>query len=655
MADRYLMRRILPPGSRLLPALLVLPVLLAAAPRGAGPGVLWRFATAARAIITAPAVGRDGTLYGASGDGVLYAVWPNGRGRWSLRVGITTGQVPPARPVVGPDGTSYWNLGGSVVAVGPTGHLRWVFLTAGRGSPVLAHGRVLFAAGPYLYAIDTTGATAGRYAWRAAIGGAGAATGGPSPAVGSDGTAYVPSPNGTLYAISPDGLRRWTFSAGVRLGFSPAVGPDGTVYFAAFAYGRGWLYALTPRGRLRWRVRVPTGSDVTPGPDGTIYLAAHLLVAVSPRGRILWRRVVDATGAPLAGPGPVVVMPTLTPPALLALGSGGAVRWRVPLAAPAVAAPARGPGGRLYSGDYAGILTALAPGARGPGRLLGGAAPTGPAVDLGAANPPFIVRSGRLSWRVTLARTVERSVDGGRHWRVVLAPGASRLDQRTGLYHNTRYADVAFLAVDPHQPSGLYVGTVGALGDYLAGGAGGSDGGLYYSPDGATGWRPLDSGLPFTYEPRLHVPTYGLDSLVTDPAQRGVLYVQTLATYGSPGHSAGLFKSTDGGRHWHLAARGLQSVLQANSLIGAYRAYPPGTLLIDPERTGVLFLIAPTGFYRSADAAGHWRRVSAVRYADPLSVTVRIGVRGVVDVFTDRGRYVSADFGAHWRAATSSR
>jgi hypothetical protein len=300
-------------------------------------------------------------------------------------------------------------------------------------------------------------------------------------------------------------------------------------------------------------------------------------------------------------------------------------------------------------------MTALAPGARGPGRLLGGAAPTGPAVDLGAANPPFVVRSGRLSWRVTLARTVERSVAGGRHWGVVLAPGAPRLDQRTGLYHNARYADVAFLAVDPHQPRGLYVGTVGALGDYLAGGAAGSDGGLYYSPDGATRWRPLDNGLPFTYEPRLHVPTYGLDSLVVDPAQRGGLYVQTLATYGSPGHSAGLYKSTDGGRHWLLAARGLQPVLQANTLIGAYPAYPPGALLIDPGRISVLFLIAPTGLYRSADGARHWRRVSAVRYADPLSATVRIGARGVVDVFTDRGRYASADFGAHWHAVTSSR
>ena len=99
----------------------------------------------------------------------------------------------------------------------------------------------------------------------------------------------------------------------------------------------------------------------------------------------------------------------------------------------------------------------------------------------------------------------------------------------------------------------------------------------------------------------------------------------------------------------------MQPVPQANTLIGPYRAYPPGALLIDYARTGVLFLIAPTGFYRSADAAGHWRRVSTVRYADPLSVAVRLGARGIVHVFTDRGRYVSADFGAHWRSVTSSR
>lgn len=627
----------------------------------AAPGVVWRFITGGHQIITAPVAGPDGTLYAASSDGVLYAVASDGHRLWSLRTGLTTGEAPPAQPAVGPDGTSYWNLSGAVVAITRTGHSRWVFLAAGGGSPALSRGRVLFAAGPYLYAIDTTGPNAGRTAWRAAIGSSSAATGGPSPAVGPDGTAYVPSSDSYLYAIAPNGLRRWIFGVprlprgGEPLLFSPAVGLDGTVYLDAFAGGQGVVYALTPGGRVRWRLTVPAGGNLARGPDGTIYAATHLLVAISPRGRELWRRAVDAAAAPVAGTGRDVLVVTLAPPMILALGPGGVIRWRVPLPAAAVAPPVLGPGGRYIIGDYAGTLTTLAPGAGGPGRVIEGAAPPGLPLDLGAGNPPFMVRGNRTIWRVTLARAVERSTDGGRHWQTVLTPGVSLPDQSSGTYRNARYSDVTFLAVDPHQPTGLYAGTVGALGDYLSGGAGGTDGGLFYSPTGATGWQQLDGGLPFTDEPRLRVPTYGLDSLVFDPSRRGVLYAQTPPAFGSPGRDAGLYKSTDGGRHWHEATRGLRAVPQSNTLIGAYRAFPPGALLVDRARPSVLFLVAPTGFYRSADAAGHWQRVDGVRYTDPTSVAVRIGARGAVRVYADRGLYISADDGAHWRLTPARR
>src|SRR5205085_4007895 len=65
----------------------------------------------------------------------------------------------------------------------------------------------------------------------------------------------------------------------------------------------------------------------------------------------------------------------------------------------------------------------------------------------------------------------QRSVDGGRHWRVVLAPSVSHPDQSAGLYYNARYADVGFLAVDPYPANGLHRGTVGAPRDVLSGGA----------------------------------------------------------------------------------------------------------------------------------------------------------------------------------------
>jgi len=635
---------------------LLLAIIAVAAPHDAvgvgtqaAPGVLWRFTTGGRPLLGTAAAGPDGTLYAAAGDGVLYAVAPNGRARWSLPSGVTSASVatgsPATRPAVAADGTSYWSLQGAVVAVDPIGHTRWVFLGGVGSAPVLSRGRVLVVAGPYLYAIAASGPTAGRRLWRAAIG-AGASVGGPAPAMGSDGTAYVAASDGYLYAIAPNGLRRWAFHVGAPLLFSPAVGLDGMVYLSVFAAGRGTLYALTPDGRPRWRLTIPVGGDVVRGPDGTLYVAAHLLLAVSPRGRVLWRRTVDAA-APVTVAGPLVIVPALSPPALLAFDAAGAPRWRLPLPVAAVGAVAAGPANRLYSGDYLGTLTALVPGAHGAGRLIQGAARATPAVDLAASNPPFVARRGALSWRVTLAAAIERGINGAR-WRTVFSPGLSPPDARTGRYRNARYAGVTFLATDPHTPAALYVGTTGAVGDYLSGGRGGADGGLYYSLNGTTGWRRLTTGLPFTLEPRLHVPAYGLDSLVFDPARRGVLYVQTPPSYGSPGHDAGLYKSIDGGAHWREATRGLRPDIQSNALLGAYRAYPPGPLLVDSARTTVLFLITPSGLYRSTDAAGRWEHVGAVRYDDPASLVVRPGPGAVVRVYTDRGLYRSGDFGGHW-------
>jgi len=644
-----------PAASRIALALL-LAIIVVAAPGGAvgagtqaPPGVLWRFATGGRPLLGAPVAGRDGTLYAAAGDGVLYAIAPDGRVRWSLPSGVTSASAatgaPATRPAVAADGASYWSLQGGVVAVDPAGHVRWVFLGGVGSAPVLSRGRVLVVAGPYLYAIATSGPTAGRRLWRAAIG-AGDTAGGPAPAMGPDGTAYVAATDGYLYAIAPNGLRRWAFHVGAPLLFSPAVGLDRVVYLSVFAAGRGTLYALMADGRPRWRLTISAGGDVVRGPDGTLYVAAHVLLAVSPRGRVLWSRPVDAV-APVTIAGPLVVVPVLSPPALLAFGFAGAPRWRLPLSGAAVGAVAPGPAGRLYSGDYSGTLTALVPGAHGAGRLIQGVARAAPAVDLAASNPPFVARRGAISWRATLAGAVERGTDGA-HWRAVLSPGLPLPDARTGRYRNARYSGVTFLAADPHASAALYVGTTGAVGDYLSGGRGGADGGLYYSRDGATGWRRLTAGLPYTVEPRLRVPAYGLDSLVFDPARRGVLYAQTPPSYGSPGHDAGLYKSDDGGAHWREATRGLRPVIQSNALLGPYRAYPPSPLLVDPARPAVLFLITPDGLYRSADAAGRWGRVGAVRYDDPVSIVVRPGSGAVVRVYTDRGLYRSGDFGAHW-------
>lgn len=612
-------------------------------------GLLWRSVPAARPVLAAPAAGPDGIVYAADGNGLLYARAPDGRLRWTMRTAITAPLAPAA---VGPDGTSYWSLPNAVIAVSARGALRWTFLVLGAGAPVLDRSRLLVATPAYLEAIGLSGGQAGHLLWRAAIGGGGSASAGPAPAVAPNGTAYVATASGDLDAIGSNGLRRWRVRVARPLHFRPAVGPDGTVYLDAFANGRGTLFALTPQGHLRWQRAVPAGSDVAVSPGGTVYVAARQLVALAPNGQVRWQRLVDATAPPVVV-GAGVAVAALTPPRLLTFDAQGAISSQATLPMPLIGPPAPGPSGRLYGADAAGTILALSPLARGRGRLLPATAPSGPVVNPGADNPPFQVRHGALTWRVTLAQTVQRRVGNG-PWQTVLTPGRSTLDPRTGRTIPARYATVSFLLLDPHAP-GLYVGTVGVLGNYLTGGQGSAAGGLYYSADGVGNWQARTQGLPFTFEPRLHLPTYGLASMVVDPAQRGMLYAQTLVSFGSPGYDAGLYRSTDGGQHWTQATRGLPYVSEGNTLLGYYRAHPPGELLLDPARPWILFLVAPTGLYRSPDRGIHWGLVRQVAYSDPTTIAVRIAGKGVVRVFTDLGTYLSTDFGSHWRRVQSAQ
>jgi len=70
-----------------------------------------------------------------------------------------------------------------------------------------------------------------------------------SAALAADGTAYIGSADGTLYALHPDGTAKWAFDTLDPIRSSPAVAGDGTIYFGA---GDGVLYALGADGRRKW-------------------------------------------------------------------------------------------------------------------------------------------------------------------------------------------------------------------------------------------------------------------------------------------------------------------------------------------------------------------------------------------------------------------
>ncbi len=92
-----------------------------------------------------------------------------------------------------------------------------------------------------------------------------------SAAIGPDGTIYAGSIGGYLYGLTPDGKIRWSTVIGQGLGSSMAVDSHGTVFFGR---REDFLAAYTSDGTAKYQVR--TQGDVYSSPiiaaDGAIYM-----------------------------------------------------------------------------------------------------------------------------------------------------------------------------------------------------------------------------------------------------------------------------------------------------------------------------------------------------------------------------------------------
>ena len=198
------------------------------------------------------AMGPDGVLYAGNDDRHLYAINQDGTVRWTY---ATFDQVWSC-PAFGVDGEPFFGANDFMVrSVTDAGQKRWLDLTLGpvASSPALNDDRTMAVVGSfdgYVHAYNTaTGEPLWRFAARDHIYA--------SPAIGADGTIYVGSADGTLYALNPDGTQQWAFDTLDPIRSSPAVDGDGNIYFGG-ADGR--LYAMHPDG-TRWWSYDTTESD----------------------------------------------------------------------------------------------------------------------------------------------------------------------------------------------------------------------------------------------------------------------------------------------------------------------------------------------------------------------------------------------------------
>ena len=298
----------------------------------------WKFDTSGSIGFSSPAIGFDGTLYfcsGGSGDGNLYAIYPNGQQKWSYFIGL--GARSPAigsdgsiyigsiengtksvlyalnaigtikwkfdfvnqtffpmispTPTIGSDGTIYCvgvtdTRGGiSLVALDPNdGSVKWsgpVYI--GNLGPNPSIEVALDLSGTVYvctlnniiaYTAPTTG-TAGIFKFNITSIVVGRIS---SVAIGSDKTIYVGG-SGKILAFNPDGTPKWsyTFNSSNVLTTTPSIGYDGTVYVGSADRS---LYAITDVGTagiLKWSYATGgsiVASSPTIGSDGTVYVGS---------------------------------------------------------------------------------------------------------------------------------------------------------------------------------------------------------------------------------------------------------------------------------------------------------------------------------------------------------------------------------------------
>jgi outer membrane protein assembly factor BamB len=200
------------------------------------------------------ALGADGTSYFQTADSCVIALRPDDSTRWTFdSIGGNSS------PVIGVDGTVYFvNQEGVVHSVDPSnGSPKWTYPLTNAGStqpPAIDPSRnVLYVVSDagLLQSIDLTTGGGG---WSDSAGQDASA-----PVVGPDGSIFIGG-GGRLTKFSPDDDRLWTFTPPMSgVVSTPAITVDGYLYVLVVAFKKRLalqaadsLYAVNPDGTRRW-------------------------------------------------------------------------------------------------------------------------------------------------------------------------------------------------------------------------------------------------------------------------------------------------------------------------------------------------------------------------------------------------------------------
>jgi outer membrane protein assembly factor BamB len=347
--------------------------------------VSWKFA--AGLDCQAPAIAADGTIYASCFD-VFIALRPDGTLKWRYTIDPndpTSGSDIMSAPAIGTDGTIYFvssyyhperpapgprEIGTQsdyfLSALSPNGKLKWnLDLSANlmSGDPIVAKDGTIYLCGAffrYIYAADSAGKLKWKFRSNRAVVSA--------PAIGLDGTVYVACDDGIL-AISPNGTQKWKFPIRATRN-APAVGADGTIYVSSSDNN---FYALDPDGALKWKFATGGWLMSSPaiGADGSIYVISddHNLYVLNPDGtlkaKVATGKYFDRTSAPVISADGVIYVSGIKGDGyngrfyLDALSPDGILKWKFSFGGYSISPAAIGADGTVYAGSTDGQIYAF--------------------------------------------------------------------------------------------------------------------------------------------------------------------------------------------------------------------------------------------------------------------------------------------------------
>ena len=241
--------------------------------------------------------------------------------------------------------------------------LKWKYLTGGTiySSPAIGSDGTIYVGSDdgYLYAISSAGSLKWKY-------NANGAVFYPSPAIGSDGTIYIASDSSYLYALNPNGTLKWSYytTSGI-IDSSPAIGSDGTIYIGGYD---GYLYAISSFGSLKWKYQTDGGIASSPaiGSDGTIYVGSDdgYLYAISSAGSLKWEYYAGThifnwlASSPAIGSDGTIYIGSENG-YLYGITLSGSLKWKYSTGDSIYSSPAIGSDGTIYVGSTDGYLYAI--------------------------------------------------------------------------------------------------------------------------------------------------------------------------------------------------------------------------------------------------------------------------------------------------------